>query len=308
MTDKSDADAAVARSQPSRLGSLINEFHPLQILYEKRVATLTALDECGAASFWFGVANLAPKLALGKVTIEDARDFSCILLKTKDDVRVLPYGSQNDYWYCVLDLIAKKTSVALLPEWVRTGLAHTYKLSPQQSEFVIETEKLRTLPGGRLMNTRNLVNKARRLTTFDDPYGKPVDDYLVLNRTWYRQNAESKFRTYDKVSIDWMLNNWDRLCLLFPDLRCLGVRDEAGRLISFTIASALTVTSWSAYTERFDRNHPIQGCNWLAWSHLANHFAGARFENDGTADTTALRHNKSKVLHHMTPFFRWEAP
>ena len=300
------ADAAVARSLPSREGGPFDGCRPLHSLLRHRVRALQSLADCGAASFWWSLPNLAPKLALEKATLVEERSDALIFGTSDGAVRVLPLADRAAYWQTLMGLVEAKKTIALVPEWAANALRKHYRVTPQQKEFVVATATLRELPGGRLRNQRNLINQCRRATTVGRFEGDHVEDYLAVNKAWYRQNAEAKFRTYDKTSIDWLLQNWTALRAAAPDLLCLGARGNAdARLIAFTVASKLCTGVWSAYTERFDREHPIQGCNWMLWQDFAR-LHDEPFENDGTADTTALRHNKGKVVASLTPFFRLE--
>ena len=306
MLTQNNADAAVARSLPSREGSPFDGCRPLQTLLKQRPRALQSLAVCGAASFWWSLPNLAPKLALEKVRLVEQTDDALVFQSADNALRVLPLTDRAAYWRTLMRLVEARATLALVPEWAAGALRKHCSVTPQQKEFMIATATLRELPGGRLRNPRNLINQARRATTVDLFHGKHVEDYLAVNKAWYKQNAEAKFRTYDKTSIDWLLQNWRNLCVTAPDLLCLGARANSdAKLIAFTIASKLCEGVWSAYTERFDREHEIQGCNWMLWQDFAR-LHEEPFENDGTADTTALRHNKGKVVAGMTPFFRLE--
>ena len=306
MTLIAHADAAVARPLPSREGGSFDGHRPLQILLRHRQRALQSLSDCGAASFWWSLPNLAPKLVMGKVLLVEERDDALIFANVDGERRVLPLGDRAAYWRTLMGLVEAKAPIALVPEWAADALRKHYSVKPQQREFVVASATLRELPGGRLRNQRNLINQCRRETTVGRFEGDHVADYLAVNRAWYKQNAEAKFRTYDKTSIDWLLQNWTKLRAAAPDLMCLGARANAdAKLIAFTVASKLCEGQWSAYTERFDRDHPVQGCNWMLWQDFAK-FYDEPFENDGTADTTALRHNKGKVVASFTPFFRLE--
>ena len=306
MLSNNHADAAVERPLPPREGGPFDGRRPLQILLQHRERALQSLADCGAASFWWSLPNLAPKLALEKAILAEERSDALIFGTSDGAVRVLPLAGRAAYWQTLMGFVEAKKTIALVPEWAANALRKHYKVTPQQKEFVIATATLRELPGGRLRNQRNLINQCRRATTVGRFEGDHVEDYLAVNKAWYRQNAEAKFRTYDKTSIDWLLQNWTALRAAAPDLLCYGARANAdAKLVAFTVASRLCAGTWSAYTERFDRDHPVQGCNWMLWQDFAR-LHDEPWENDGTADTTALRHNKGKVVASLTPFFRLE--
>ena len=304
----SDKHAGAPEAEPllSQESDRFDALHPLQSLLKHRTKALQALADCGAASFWWSLPNLAPKLILEKVALVEETETALIFSCHDGSARVLPLADRASYWQTLLRLLEDKKTLGLVPEWAADALRRHYKVIPQQREFLIANTTLQELPGGRLRNQRNLIAKARRGTTVGRFEGDHVEDYLAVNKAWYRQNAEAKFRTYDKTSIDWMLRNWRDLRAVAPDLQCLGARCNAdAKLIAFTIASKLCEGTWSAYTERFDREHPIQGCNWMLWQEFAR-FHEEPWENDGTADTTALRHNKGKVVASLVPFFKVE--
>jgi hypothetical protein len=303
LSDK-HAGAEVDRPLPPREGVGFDAQHPLHSFIRRRPQALKALAECQAASFWWSLPNLAPKLALDKVAFVEETPTEIVFGTADGSLRILPLADRATYWRTIMRYVEAKATLALIPEWAADALRRHYKVAPQQKEYMIATETLRALPGGSLRNVRNLINKARRATTMGRFEGDYIEDYLNVNRAWYKQNAEAKFRTYDKTSIDWMLRNWTHLRVYAPDLLCFGIRaNDDGKLIAFTIASTLCEGAWSAYTERFDREHPIQGCNWLLWQEIAKSFEEP-WENDGTADTTALRRNKGKVVASLAPFFK----
>ncbi len=305
VTPVDDAGVGVVRPLPSRSSGSFDTSRPLQLLLEHRQTYLQSLASLQAGSFWFGALNLLPKVALDKVHVEQRGEF--LLLTTPDEaVRVLPLTADKGIYYVMLtDLLAAKRHVRLIPDWVAQHIRKGNPLKKQQDEYLIATKTLQTLPGGSLRAERNLVHRSRRVA--DPKFG--ADDLAALkalNATWYRQNADTKFRTYDKTSIDWLLDNWPDLAAALPDARILSIWYD-GQPISFTMASMLAADTWSAYTERFDRQAPIAGSNWRSWSDLAFLYDAEYnlpYENDGTADTPQLRRNKSKLTGTKVSF--WE--
>lgn len=274
-------------------------------LYLQSLPTIRqSLDLCGAGAFYFGVANLAPKIALGKVEMTLHPSGDALIVMSQGKSRVIPLSDRAAYWGVLNNLLEAGMPLAQVPWWAADALRHHYTVAKQHEEYLIKTETLQVMPGGRLANVRNLMNRARRLCSVEEmPLAEAyLAEYLTLNKVWYRQNAEAKFRTYDKTSIDWLLENFGAVQSVAQDLVCLGIRHE-GKLLNMTVASMLSANSWSAYTERFDRDAQIEGANWLAWSVLADRFKDVPWENDGTADTTELRKNKGKLLDHKVPFF-----
>lgn len=260
-----------------------------------------ALDACQAQSFFFGPLNVLPKLALEKLTYEHRGSYA--ILRNEGGIRVIPVvADRSMYWTVLLDLLSAKETLLNVPEWAANALRKTYAVKKQQSEYVIPTLVLQTYRGGHLRNIRNLVHKYEREGSTEAFDPAKLEEYLALNRVWYRQNAEGKFRTYDKTSIDWLLENWTEYTEIDPTAQMIGVRDKDGKLVNFTVAGALTDSIWSAYTERFDRDAQ-DGANWYAWQLLAYAFGKYPVENDGTADTAQLRRNKGKLSPQMANFY-----
>ena len=302
-----DAGAGVVQPLPSRLSGTFDGSRPLQPLFDRRASYLQSLATCQAGSFWFGALNLLPKVALGKLELEVRKD--AILLYASDgSFRVLPLADRNAYYATLIELLSSKCYVKNVPEWVATHLKRSYPVKKQQEEYLIPTETLRLLPGGRLRTIRNLVHKSRREAQVRLFSPADLAEYERVNALWYRQNKDLKFRTYDKTSIDWLLANHAMLAVYLPETAWAGVW-LGDRLLSFTMADMLHEGVWSAYTERFDRDAPIDGSNWRTWSDLAGLYAnrGVPFENDGTADTTALRHNKGKLNPTKVSFYEVDA-
>ena len=304
MTKSDDsAGTAVARTLASHLEGVHRRALPAPSadLIKLFDGARSALDECHAQSFFFGPLNLIPKIALGKLDLVWWK--SGALLESEGGVRYLPMaGDRTDYWQCLIDLLSAKKVVLNVPEWAARALGKAYNAKRQQSEYVIPTMVLQTYRGGHLRNIRNLMHKCSRECTVETLTEETLPDYLALNRTWYRQNAENKFRTYDKTSIDWLLETYFDVA----EVACseiVGIRNPDGQLINFTIAGKLTDTIWSAYTERFDREASHDGANWYAWKLLADKYGYMPMENDGTADTAQLRRNKGKLSPQMLHFY-----
>lgn len=259
------------------------------------------MKDCQASAFAFSPLNVLPKIALGKLALE-ARAGGIILRSAEGTARVVPTGDRAAYYRLLLDLLSEKTSLALVPEWAAVALKKHQDVSKQHDEYVMTTEDVKAFPGGRNRQMRGNVNKARRLCTVEDFDQENLQEFKDLVRTWYRQNVELKFRTYDKTSIDWLLENWAELRDVIPDLVCLGIRYE-GQLISLNLGCLLSEGVWTAYTQRFDRDAPIKHGNMLGYNELANRFDGADLENDGTADTKTIREWKDRLVAQKVPFF-----
>jgi len=253
---------------------------------------------CGAS-----VLNSLPKIALGKWSIEKHDGFLRIL--TKDGVALFPTGDLKIWYSGILQSLEEGRSVRLIPEFIADALKPHFKVIKQHYEYVVRTERVKTLSGVRNANVRNEVNKARKLCTIEDYNSSQVDEYKNVVRLWYRQNASLKFRTYDKTSIDWLLENWANISAHVPDTVCLGVRYQ-GTLISLSMGCKLSCNYWHSYTHRFNRDAPVQNGNKLGYNELASRFSSLEFENNGIADTTALHKQKARLACMKVPIFKVE--
>lgn len=295
------AGAHVVGSNPSRNGSLIEEFHPLQLYLDSLPASRTAIDALQAAAFAFSPLNAMPKIALGKWRVEEA-DHALIFVGSDNSVRIMPTGDLQSYYAAIIGQLSKKRQVNLVPEYITQNLKRHYKVSKQHDEYVMLTEDVRTLPGGRNAALRNNVNKARRLCTVEAYDPDLAAEYKALVKVWYQQNTDLKFRTYDKTTIDWTLENWSTLVNLVPDIVCLGIRHGV-QLISLSMGCVLSDRSWTAYTQRFDRDAPVKAGNMLGYTELAKRFETLPEENDGTADTKTIREWKERLVASKVSYF-----
>ena len=258
---------------------------------------------CKAAAFAFSPLNALPKIALGKWTT--VKMAGALALVSADGVhRVMPTGNLDQYYAAILDLLAAKKTLSLVPEWVANALRPHQTVKKQHDEYVMATPAVMALPGGRNAALRGNVNKARRLCVIETYDPANAVEYLALNAKWYKQNAEIKFQPYDKTSIDWMLKNWTLLKDAVPDLVCLGVRHAASlQLISFNLGCVLSSGAWTAYTQRFDRDAPVKAGNMLGYTELARVFESLPEENDGTADTRTIREWKDRLVASKVSYF-----
>ena len=258
---------------------------------------------CHAEAFAFSPLNAIPKIALRKWVVLPL-DGALALVSGDDVHRVMPTGSPELYYRAILDLLQAKKNVSLVPEWIATALKKHYKVARQHDEYVMETADVKALPGGRNAALRGNVNKARRLCTVEALTVETTDEYLALNAKWYKQNAVIKFRPYDKTSIDWLLKNWPMIPPCAPDAVCLGIRSaETMQLMSLNLGCALSSGSWTAYTQRFDREAPIKAANMLGYTELARRFESYPQENDGTADTKTIREWKDRLAARKVSYF-----
>jgi|GEM_PF-3866033 len=295
------AGADMVQSQPPRLSSLIEESRPLQLFIQSLPAMQSAFAQIGTPNFAANVLNALPKIALGKWTIEQYNGYLKIL--SGGEAALLPTSDLQAWYRGVLASLESGVTVRLMPEFITTALKSHYRVTKQQDEYIMRTVSVQTFPGGRNAALRGNVNKARRLCEIEEYDPVHLEDYKRIVRLWYRQNATLKFRTYDKTSIDWLLENWKALKEHVPDIICLGVRYE-GKLISLNMGCKLSDNYWCAYTQRFDRNAPVKHANMLGYNELASRFNSIEFENDGTADTASIRAWKDRLVHAKIPFFK----
>ncbi len=260
-----------------------------------------AMVSCGAPAFAFSPLNALPKIALGKLQVVEGS--GGVILADDNVDRVIPTGSATDYYQTVVHRLEKGRELALVPEPIALHIKKGgYSVSKQHEEYVMRTEDVQTFPGKRNRQMRGNVNKAKRLCEIEVYHQAQADEYKALVKTWYRQNTDLKFRTYDKTSIDWLLENWTALQHAVPDLGCIGVRHDA-QLISLNMACQLTDMHWTAYTQRFDRNAPVKHANMLGYQEMAHLFGRLALENDGTADTKTIREWKDRLVAQKIAFY-----
>jgi hypothetical protein len=304
MAQGDNAGAAAARPSFSRGSSSFDAHHPLQTFLDNLTRSRDAMPNCGAAAFAFSPLNAMPKIALGKWEVLE--DDGVLIFKSKDGVhRVMPTGTREQYYHALCSVLAHGEALALVPEWAATVFKRHYAVKKQHEEYIFSTDDVVTLPGARLRQLRGNVNKASKLCSVEFYTGDGGDaEYLALNAKWYRQNAGLKFRTYDKTSIDWLLNNWRKVKDAVPDVAMLGVRERATmQLISLNLGCVLSTGMWTAYTQRFDREAKVKAANTLGKLSLATVFSSLPEENNGTADTKTIRENKERLAIRRQPFF-----
>ncbi len=302
---KSHAGAGVVQPEPARPGSLIEESRPLQLFLENLPTMRAALAGLPSPSFALSPLNAIPKIALGKWETEyDIRNRVWLVSDAQVD-RLIPLGSVGEYYGGVMDRLERGRTVALVPEPIADHVrAGGFKVQRQQVEYLMKTEDIIDPPGSHHGRLRNYLRRAGQSCVVEQFDPAKADEYLALNRTWYRQNASLKFRTYDKTSIDWLLSNWQAVQTAVPDARCVGVRwRETMQLIAFDMGCLLTDEQWTSYTHRFDRNAPVNRVSMFAYAELAKLYPGSPTENQGTADTTSIKAWKSKMAYATQTLF-----
>lgn len=300
---KSDAGAAVVQPDPSRTSSLFDGSRPLQLFLQNLDQMRLAMTASGIASFAFSPLNVLPKLALGKMELQELS--GGLILSDAETDRVIPTGDQSDYWQTLTYQLGKRRKLALVPEVYGKHLGGAgYKSARQQIEYLMKTDDVITPPGGRHGRLRNYLRQAERDCLVEEFDPANVAEYLAVNKTWYRQNAELKFRTYDKTSIDWLLNNWQAVQQAVPDARCVGIRTRhTAQLIAFDMGCLLTKDQWTSYTHRFDRNAPVNRVSMFAYAELAKLYPACPTENQGTADTTTIKAWKERLAYATQTLF-----
>lgn len=296
MAENTHAGAGAVQPLPSRKGGLGGESRPLQSFIAAIPAMRVAMQACGVPAFSFSPLNLLPKIALGKLTVQES-PFGNIRLQSPDGtLRIVPCRAQGDYWSDVLDAVGAKTPLALLPEWAANALRPHTPVKKQHDEFMMATDTVLAMAGGSLKSLRKRIKHCavETITVAYDPAQEA--EFLALNAVWYRQNSERKFRTYDKTSIDWMIRHWPDIAAADHTARLLGIRHKgSGQLLSLNAGCLLTASIWTAYTRRFDRDATVQGAGPLGHYRLAEGFADIPTENNGTADTKDIRDNKLRL-------------
>lgn len=291
-----NAGAHVAGSAPSRSGSIIEDFRPLQLLTSTIDAQRVALANCGIVGFALSPLNVLPKLALEKWTAEQRGE--TIWLTSGDGiVRVLPLSTTTDYYQSILQALEAKKTVALVPDHIAQHLKKSgFNVEKQQVEYLMKTSTIIDPPGPHHQRLRNYLKRARQRTVVEEYSPDMLADYLALNKSWYAQNKDLKFRTYDKTSIDWLLQNWPEVKAAIPDAKLIGIRVGL-QLIAFDMGCLLAKGWWTSYTHRFDRTADVQKATFHAYAELAKQFIDVENENQGTADNKAIRDWKSKMAY-----------
>lgn len=250
--------------------------------------------------FQAGPAFILPKLALGKADLAVGSNFA--LVEMGDVMMPLCFGDRTDFWGITLDLLAGKRSL-LLPEWAATPLAKQYKTTPV-AQYLQKTADLIDPPGSYFKATRKDIRRLEAASVIERLNEKNQQDFADLNKRWYSENKDLKFRTYDKTSIDWLIENTPKIGPRPTGLIVLGVR-QGDQIVSFQAAAFLATDCWATYTVRFSREGP-RGASSLATAAVARSMGavGLEYANDGTADTTTIRERKEALSYAKQKLFR----
>jgi Phosphatidylglycerol lysyltransferase, C-terminal len=254
------------------------------------------LDACDAQASFFSPLNAISRLAMGKWTIEELA--GTLGFVSGDVVRIVPPVDKGAYYQAILEWATTKR-VTFVPGYMADVFRQRgFKVAKVQTEYVMDPEKLRTLPGGALRNRRYDVSRAGKVATAQ--LINPADhlvELLALNDCWYGEAKSRIWRPSEKTHIEWLLTHWDEVLGLEPTARCVGVFDNAdGKMLSFELGSMLSDSMASSFTQRSDRSklHGLYaGVNLFCSTALAVDL-GVHL-NDGPAGDRSLAERKGKL-------------
>ena len=256
-------------------------------------------DQLGAAFFFFSPPNVLPKIHLGKLVAKK----HC-LVDASGTARVIPYGTQAEYYARTLDALATYSSLLLVPAWIANNLRKSYTVAVQHHEYLIAEETAAFMDAPQLKQMRYNTNHADKHTTTEWWDGSNPVELMEVNTSWYKDANGRLFRTYDKASIDWMIQHWSFIVERAPDVRCVLIRSKAdGRLLSFNIGSALTNRQFMSYTQRYLREPAAKGANFLGMRRLCCELPGT-FGNIGSADTKEIKDWKDRLTRHTLTAYK----
>jgi hypothetical protein len=260
------------------------------------------MHACSAEAAFLSTFNVYSRLALGKW--EQTTIAGVWVYKTPIGTIVIPPPEGKAEYYRMLIEVASHTPCIMVPEWAANALkAVGFRATMFGRNYLYDPHRIHGLPGGDLKRLRNYVNRADGLIDISliaadakvkAPDERLVQELLALNKLWYRRAAERKFRTHEKVNIDWCLTHWSQLAAADPSI-CLSYAREkdGGKLIVFELGCALTNYVSVAYCERYDADGPRganlatfgQHCLWL----------DRPVVNDGPADGAEITALKEKL-------------
>jgi len=262
------------------------------------------LDAVDARSSFYAPLNVIPRLETGKWELKTLAGVTAFV--SDADARLIPPPDKADYFRAIIEW-AMKFRVLFVPAYMVDALRQRgFKVTKIQTEYVMDLDRLRMLPGGDLRNMRYDVSRARRVT--DAMIVDPTDHktaLLDLTRRWYAEAKDRLWRPSEKALIDWLIGNWSYVRDLEPTAACAVVHDRATKeLISFELGSALTASYAVSFTQRSDRakTHGVfAGANLLCSITLADHMGLP--VNDGPADHKELAARKLKLAAHLSEFY-----
>ncbi len=265
--------------------------------YAALIASLKpCLDQVDAPASFYSPLNVIGRLALGKWEVVQLGGFSAFM--SDNTVRLIPQGDKQAYYQAVLEWSHKYT-FAFVPSYMADVFrARGFKVLKQQTEYVMDPDKLVSLPGGGLRSLRSDRNRAEKVTLVEDldPVARP-QELLDLVQRWYAEAKDRLWRPSEKAHIDWLITHWADVLQVEPGAKIVGVRDRAnGDLLSFEMGSPLTLKYASSFTQRSDRARTrgaYAGTNLLASVALAERLGLP--VNDGPADHKELAQRKAKL-------------
>lgn len=265
------------------------------------------LDAVDARSAFYAPLNIIPRLETGKWEIKSVA--GCLAFVSDADARLIPPPDKVEYFRAILEW-AMKFRVLFVPTYMVEALrARGFKVTKIQTEYLMDLDRLRTLPGGGLRGLRYDVSRARKVT--DAMIVDPTDHktaLLDLTRRWYAEAKTRLWRPSEKALIDWLIANWPYVKALEPTAACSVVYDRATQeIVSFELGSALTLSCAVSFTQRSDRaktHGMFAGSNLLCSITLADHLGLP--VNDGPADHKELAVRKLKLAAYLTDFYAVE--
>jgi hypothetical protein len=253
---------------------------------------LADADDLQVPFFYFSPPNVIPKLALGKLSIVQLGP--CIgLVDGQGGIRVMPGGSQADYYGAVLTAVASYKSVLLVPSWIAGHIkGGKTKVAVQHHEFLASAATLADYGTPALRNIRRNVRTALKVMQSEWWNGEAPERLLEVNQAWYREASDRFFRTYDKTSLDHLITHWREIEERFPDC-CIMVQRhlETGAVLGFNVGCRLTDAVWTSYTQRYLRTDDARGANFVGLQRLSQMLSGMAkgLGNIGTADSSGIR-------------------
>jgi hypothetical protein len=258
----------------------------------------SALASLGLCPGYYSAPNILSRLALGGWQMIEFPN-SVGFLGKDGAIRLAPLSDFKGLYTDMLSAL-EKHPLACVPEVIAEHMKKVgMPVTASHSDFLFSTAKARDLPGGslaRLRAYRNAVAKDHTVEVTDAP---PIAELLDINRSWYRQAALRKFRTFEKTNIDWLLNNWTDALALAPDIRATVVRKD-GKAVAFLV-SALVGGVPTIFTRRFATTAE-NGVNAFALSGLAASVSGD-FINDGPASDSGVKKVKQRLAVSQVKFY-----
>lgn len=258
----------------------------------------TELDRADAQATVFSPFNILSRMALGKWEVEACDGHLAFVSASDDSARVLPHGDKAMYWSALIEW-ASLTKVVYAPEWIAMAAREKgFKVEKMTTEYIMDAERMVTLPGGRLRNARYYAARARKHLTLvnvlpDD--ARQLAELLEVNDAWYKEAKDRIWHPSEKALIVWLLENWHTVKRIAPSANCVGAYDDfSGRLLSFEIGCRLSARYAATFTQRSLRGCTkgiFAGTNLAVSGMLASKFGGQI--NDGPAEKQLIARKRA---------------